>query len=231
MIIYLFILLLYNLDIMITFPQRQIKKNYRSITGHFPSVKNNKSINFESKLEKTLFLTLEFDDHVETYQEQPQIQIDFDGKIKTYSADCYVHYKSDSNLQDKLIEVKYSSELIKKREYFEKKFTAIKKATSELGLIFSLFTEENFSQTYLDNLDFLYRYKTHGCTNEYDEEIIALIDNQTLPATFIVSKLTDNPNKAISVANSIWGLVADNKLTTEMHEQKITMNSLVKVRA
>ena len=216
---------------MINFTQRKIKKNYRSITGHFPSVKNNKSINFESKLEKTLFLTLEFDDNVEAYQEQPQIQIDFNGKTKTYSADCYVHYKNDSNLQDKLIEVKYSSELIKKREYFEKKFTAIKKAASELDLIFSIFTEENFSQIYLDNLNFLYRYKTHGRINEYDEEIIALLNIQILPASFITNELTDNPAKAISVANSIWGLVADNRLTTEMHEQKITMNSLVKVRA
>ena len=33
----------------IVFNQRKIKKNYCSITEHFPSVKNNKSIGFESK--------------------------------------------------------------------------------------------------------------------------------------------------------------------------------------
>ena len=49
----------------ITFIQRKLQKNYRSITGHFPSVKNNKSIAFESKLESELFLSLEFDDDVD----------------------------------------------------------------------------------------------------------------------------------------------------------------------
>ncbi len=59
----------------IEFTQRKIKKNYRSVTGHFPSIKNNKSIAFNSILEKELFLTLEFDDEVILYQEQPQIEI------------------------------------------------------------------------------------------------------------------------------------------------------------
>ena len=63
----MFIFIWYNLDIMISFPQRQIKKNYRSITGHFPSIKNNRSVAYESKLEKAFFLTLEFDDTVESY--------------------------------------------------------------------------------------------------------------------------------------------------------------------
>lgn len=42
----------------IKFPQRKIKKNYRSVTGHFPSLKNGKSIGFESLLEKILFLVI-----------------------------------------------------------------------------------------------------------------------------------------------------------------------------
>lgn len=67
-------------DDAITFEQRQIKKNYRSVTGHFPSVKNNKSIGFESSLEKILFLYLEFDNTVETYKEQPRIMIIKNGK-------------------------------------------------------------------------------------------------------------------------------------------------------
>ena len=41
-------------NITLKFSQRKINKNYRSITGHFPSIKNNTSIGFESKLEKVL---------------------------------------------------------------------------------------------------------------------------------------------------------------------------------
>ena len=74
----------------ITFNQRKVGKNYRSLTGHFPSIKNNKSIAFESKLENSFFLTLEFEDSVSSYQEQPQIEISLNGKKKIYSADCYI---------------------------------------------------------------------------------------------------------------------------------------------
>ena len=77
-------------DSNIKFSQRKIKKNYRSITGHFPSIKNNTSIGFESKREKAHFLALEFDNEVVSYQEQPQIEIFFNGKNQIYSADCYI---------------------------------------------------------------------------------------------------------------------------------------------
>jgi ABC-2 type transport system ATP-binding protein len=66
----------------INFSKRQIKKNYRSITGHFPSIKNNTSIGFESKLEKAHFLSLEFDNEVISYQEQPQVEICIEVKRK-----------------------------------------------------------------------------------------------------------------------------------------------------
>ena len=48
-------------NIPTNFPQRKITKSYRSVMEHFPSIKNNKSIAFESKLKNEFFLTLEFD--------------------------------------------------------------------------------------------------------------------------------------------------------------------------
>ena len=104
-------------DDAITFGQRQIKKNYRSITGHFPSVKNNRSIGFESSLEKILFLYLEFDNTVETYREQPRIMIIKNGKPQKYDVDCFIKRYKKSNLKDALIEVKYLNEFEKKKTY------------------------------------------------------------------------------------------------------------------
>lgn len=100
-----------NLDI--SFNQRKIKKNYRSITGHFPSVKNNKSIAFESKLESFLFLTLEFDDSVVSYQEQPQIEILVNSNPKIYSADCYIKRVKNLKKKNTIVEAKYTSDLKK----------------------------------------------------------------------------------------------------------------------
>ena len=116
----------------IKFSQRKIKKNYRSIIGHFPSIKNNTSISFESKLEKAHFLSLEFDNEVISYQEQPQIEICINGNDKIYSADCYIKRYNNSLKKDSIVEVKYTSEIEKRKEYFEKKFESAKTSTNKL---------------------------------------------------------------------------------------------------
>ena len=212
---------------MISFPQRQIKKNYRSITGHFPSIKNNTSVAYESKLEKAFFLTLEFDDTVESYQEQPQISIEFKERVKTYSADCYVRYASDSNKKNTLVEVKYTQELAKKKEYFDEKFQAIEKACADMTIDFNVFTEEVYPQVYIENIDFLYRYKTHGREESYDNEIVSLLEKENMTASDIAKNITDDPKELIVVSNAIWGLVSIGNLTTELHNVKVSMHSLI----
>ena len=212
---------------MISFPQRQIKKNYRSITGHFPSVKNNKSVAYESKLEKAFFLTLEFDDTVESYQEQPQITIDFKERIKTYSADCYVRYTSDSSKQNTLVEVKYTQELEKKKAYFDEKFQAIEKACADMIIDFNVFTEEVYPQVYIENIDFLYRYKTHGREESYDNEIVSLLEKENMAASDIAKTITNDPKELIVVSNAIWGLVSTGHLTTDLCNAKVSMHSFI----
>lgn len=212
---------------MITFPQRKIKKNYRSVTGHFPSIKNGKSVAYESKLEKTFFLTLEFDNNVASYQEQPQISINFQKRIKTYSADCYVRYDEAANIPDLLIEVKYTQELEKRKEYFEEKFASIRQACDDLNLDFQIFTEQNYPQVYIDNLDFLYRYKTHGREKKFDDQILSFNFTDATTASKIANTLTNDPKELIVASNAIWGLVAAGKLTTDLYNTKVNMYSTV----
>ena len=213
----------------IVFNQRKIKKNYRSITGHFPSVKNNKSIGFESKLEKALFLVLEFDNTVLSYQEQPQIEIFFNGKTRTYSADCYIKRVENSNLNGTLVESKYIEELLSDEKYFEKKFEAVRISAKKLGLDFEVFTEENHSEVYLDNIDFLYRYKLNPAKNKYENQILTLLGNKKLSAYDLAKQITSSHIEYALVSNSIWDLVAQEKLKTDLENKKLTMNSLVEV--
>jgi hypothetical protein len=213
----------------IVFNQRKIKKNYRSITGHFPSVKNNKSIGFESKLEKALFLVLEFDNTVLSYQEQPQIEIFFKGKTRTYSADCYIKRVENFNLNGTLVESKYIEELLSDEKYFEKKFEAVRISAKELGLDFEVFTEENHSEVYLDNIDFLYRYKLNPQKNKYENQILTLLGNKKLAAYDLAKQITSNHVEYALVSNFIWDLVAQEKLKTDLENKKLTMNSLVEV--
>ena len=211
------------------FTQRKLKKNYRSITGYFPSVKNNISIGFESKLEKTFFLMLEFDDDVLAYQEQPQIKIVLDGRKKTYSADCFIKRVDSSILRDTLVEVKYTSELEKEKEYFEKKFKAIRQATDELDLGFIIFTEEDYSDDYISNLDFLYRYITQAREKAYDAKIKTLLKDKKLSAKDIAEQISESPTELMLISNAIWGLVADKQLSTDLHSSQVDMNSKVEV--
>ena len=216
---------------IVHFSQRNIKKNYRSITGHFPSIKNNTSIGFESKLEKAHFLSLEFDNEVISYQEQPQIEICINGNDKIYSADCYIKRAKNSNKKDSIVEVKYTNEIEKRKEYFEKKFESAKTSVNKLNLDFEVYTEKIHSEIYLDNLDFLYRYKLQPIENKYEDQILATIINKNnkISAFDLANLISKNPIEYGLISNCIWDLVCKEKLKTNLELVKITMNSLVEL--
>ena len=217
-------------DSPIKFSQRKIKKNYRSITGHFPSIKNNTSIGFESKLEKAHFLALEFDNEVISYQEQPQIEIFFNGKNQIYSADCYIKRVKNSSKKDSIVEVKYTNEIEKKKEYFEKRFESAKISSNKLNLDFEVYTEQNHSEIYLDNLDFLYRYKLYPIENKYENQIIDLLkENKKISAFELANLISQNLIDYPTISNCIWDLVCKEKLKSDLQSAKVTMNSFVEL--
>lgn len=217
-------------DSIINFSQRKIKKNYRSITGHFPSIKNNTSIGFESKLEKAHFLALEFDNEVISYQEQPQIEIFFNGKNQIYSADCYIKRVKNSSKKDSIVEVKYTNEIEKKKEYFERRFESARISANKLNLDFEVYTEANHSEIYLDNLDFLYRYKLYPIENKYENKIINLVkQNRRVSAFELANLISQNLKDYPTMSNCIWDLVCKEKLKSDLQSVKVTMNSFVEL--
>ena len=204
----------------IKFPQRKIKKNYRSVTGHFPSLKNGKSIGFESLLEKSYFLSLEFNDDIIFYYEQPQIEIFFKNKNMVYSMDCYVVRGKNLALKDSLVEIMY----------FEEKFEATKVLAKNRNLNFELFTEKSLSSIYLNNLDFLYKFKLNPVESEHENRIFEVLKNSKSMTAYSLSKCISSSLKDYPViSNDIWSLVANNKLRTNLENNKVTMNSLIEV--
>ena len=217
-------------DSSIKFSKRKIKKNYRSITGHFPSIKNNTSIGFESKLEKAHFLSLEFDNEVISYQEQPQVEICINGKDKIYSADCYIKRAKISLKKDSIVDVQYTNEIEKRKEYFEKKFEAATISANKLSLEFEIYTEKIHSEIYLDNLDFLYRYKLQPIENKYEEQVLEMVNkNNKISAFDLANLISKNPIEYGLISNCILDLVCKEKLKTNLELAKITMNSLVEL--
>lgn len=215
----------------ITFVQRKLQKNYRSITGHFPSVKNNKSIPFESKLESELFLTLEFDNDVESYLEQPQITITVDGKEKVYHADCFIKVFDSSERRDTIVEAKYTTDLNKEenKEAYKKKFKAAAVTTSKMNMDFLVYTELAHSEIYIFNLDFLYRYKTQPRENKFDSKIKHILSKAPTQAIDVAKSISTNLNEYMIVSNAIWGLVANGELSTDL-EKELNMNSIIEMK-
>jgi hypothetical protein len=220
-----------NLKEPITFVQRKLQKNYRSITGHFPSVKNNKSIPFESKLESELFLTLEFDNDVELYLEQPQIIITIDGKEKAYHADCFIKMFDGSKKRNTIVEAKYTSDLNKEenKEAYEKKFKAATLTANSMDINFLVYTEQSYSKTYIFNLDFLYRYKTQSRENKFDSKIKHILSKAPTQAIDVAKSISTNLNEYMIVSNAIWGLVAHGELSTDL-EKELNMNSIIEMK-
>jgi hypothetical protein len=216
-------------DDAITFGQRQIKKNYRSVTGHFPSVKNNRSIGFESSLEKILFLFLEFDDTVETYREQPRIMIIKNGKPQKYDVDCFIKRYKSSNLKDALIEVKYINEFEKNKDIYEKKFAAAEIRCKEIGVEFKFLTELNFNEIYISNIDFLYRFILHPSEDKYDDIILDILKDKKISAFELANLIMKSPSEYQRVSNNIWKLVTKNILKTDLENEKVTMKSMVEI--
>lgn len=165
-----------------------------------------------------------------SYQEQPQIEIFFNGKNQIYSADCYVKRVENSSKKDSIVEVKYTNEIEKRKDYFEKRFEAATISANKLNLDFEIYTEENHSEIYLDNLDFLYRYKLYPIENKYENQIINLVKkNKKISAFDLANLISQNPLEYGLISNCIWDLVCKEKLKSDLLSAKVTMNSFVEL--
>ena len=207
-------------------PVRKPKKNYRSLTGMFYSLKNNKGIFFESKLERDLFLTLEFNKNVIKYEEQP-LALNYKKENRTYpyTPDCLVHYVKD---RPTVLEVKYSEEIEADKEVFKYKFDQITNTLKEKGYAFKMFTEKDLDEIALENMNFIYNYVTIKDQSMINETYQKLQLIGSAPYTEILSKLSLDRHKQAIYIPYIWYLVLTGKLDINMYE-KISPQTYIKV--
>ena len=139
-------------------PVRKIPKNYRSVTGFFPSVKNGRSMAFESRLERDFFLLLEFDPDVLEYEEQPLVlEEKLAGNKLKYTPDCLITYRGHHPHQT-IVEVKYRKDLEENKDELLPRFDLAKSYAEENGLAFKVMTDEDIRGSFLDNCRFIYGF-------------------------------------------------------------------------
>ncbi len=150
------------------------------------SFRGEKSISFESKLERDLLSLLEFDDSVIDVTEQP-FTIEYENsndRFVTYTPDFLVEFKSpvtthsyDSYRKPLLIEVKPEKVLERKFNVLKPKFkTGIRFAKTN-DMVFKIFSESKIRTPKLKNLKIISRYKRYCYSIDEEYRIIEHLNN------------------------------------------------------
>ncbi len=147
---------------------RKIGYTYSSVSGHY-AFRKEKSIAFESTLERDLLTILEFNSSVFDVTEQP-ITIEYINKNSrevTYTPDFLVLFNDPNELTNitsvsrkpLLIEVKPRDILIKKWNILKPKFQIATKYAKSNDMKFKIFDETRIRTPYLKRVQLLNRYK------------------------------------------------------------------------
>lgn len=97
-----------------------------------------------------------------------------------------------------------------------------------MNLDFEVFTEENFTEVQLFNLDFLYRYKLNPLCNKYEEIILERMEKlEKIKAKDLSSSISSSLSEYSIISNTIWSLVSKGNLNANIDEETLSMNSYV----
>ena len=202
---------------------RKIPVQTRSVAGYFYSVKNRRNIDFESQLEKKFYLTFEFNDEIERYQEQPvKVETALNGRKITYIPDCLIYFKPELNKNPLLVEIKYLKEIKEKKEKIVNKVKAVSKYCKENGFLFKIFTDKKLDETYINNIKFLYRYserpKSNGKYEEYENRIYSVLYGNDLTVGELLNITALNDSERMTILPVIWHLAFKKKLSLNLNK-------------
>ncbi|MFK7114663.1 TnsA endonuclease N-terminal domain-containing protein [Flavobacterium oreochromis] len=221
---------------------RDIGFKASSLSGQICSTKINKPIQFESSLERDFIYLLEFDRKVSSYLEQPVeiIYTDSKGKKRKYTPDFIVTYH-DKFKKTEIIEIKYESELLKKKGDLEEKFECARKYCIENGFVFKVISDKYIrdeKHVLLKNFKFLSRYRDFFDKIDYiatgihfDTSYACIlldkveeIENCTINK--LVSSITNDWEKKAELIFLTWYLIANNFIECDLNSP-LRLNSII----
>ena len=209
-------------------PVRKIPKNYRSVTGTFPSHKNKRNIFYESLLERDIYLLLEFNDEVVSYEEQPfKIYYQRAKSTYRYTPDVLVHYRPKLNKLPCVFEIKMSDEIKEKKVFFEEKFNQIEKYINVNNLEFKMITELDIDEVYLENAMFLYRFRELNSPNVTKTILEKIKLFSEISVIDFLERFSTNKFEQMEILPYIWQLIFLKRISVDMYN-KITNKSFIK---
>lgn len=201
-------------------PVRKIPRTFRSVRGQFPSVKNDRSVAFESTIERDFFLSLEFDPTVRSYEEQPvQISGVVDGKEVTYTPDCLVEYSDDKPLL--LAEIKSAEEMEKASTNLLRRLTLAREYAEDNCMVFRVFTEKDIRTPRLETCRFLYGFSAEPRDLASRKEPILTIVSSAGEITLsgLLNRLSPERTIQARFTPVIWHLLFTGELAADLDQQ------------
>ena len=204
-------------------PVRKIGIGSSSLRGSIPSEKNNRTISYESGLERDLIYRLEFDFIVRDFTEQPLfIQYQDKGKQRSYTPDFLVTYypslSPDRPPLPTLIEVKYRDDLRKNWRKLKPKFKAAVAYSKEQNWRFKILTENEIRTPYLDNIKLLWRHKFSNIDRTMHKRIEWLFEEyETLTPRQVRNLSFQSEDLQDEALYTLWCLIAKGKIQTDLN--------------
>ncbi len=214
-------------------PARKIPQNYRSVTGFFPSLKNDRSVAYESPLERDFYTLQEFDDNVAFYEEQPVKVPHIKGrKSIIYYPDCLITYKPEVNRKNLLADVHDKESIEEDKDNFEYRRNVLSSFAKGRGEDYDYFTEEDIRGPHLENVKFLYNYAK---APQILDEVLLIMRNcpvAGVPLTIneLLAALSPDKRRQLQILPSIYHLIWVKRIYTNLFDQMINMKSIVEVK-
>lgn len=206
---------------------RKIGYTYGSVSGYF-SFRKEKSIAFESLLEKDLLTLLEYNQKVLDVIGQPVTLMypNHNNREVQYTPDFLVYFKTNfgdtnyelSNNKPLLIEVKPREKLRKEFHELRPRFKLAMKYAMENGFIFKLYDERKIRGIYFQNVSFIERYKTLQYDKYEEERILKHLDTlgQTSIDHVLAYLYASQTHQGIALGQ-IWNMMANHKIACDMN--------------
>lgn len=205
---------------------RKIGYTYGSLSGYYPFRKE-KSIAFESSLERDLIILLEFNDSVCDVIEQP-LTIEYrnrKGTIVSYTPDFLVYFNELNSLLGKrikrkplLIEVKPRDVLKKDFHLYKDRFKQAIKYANKNEMIFKVFDETRIRTQYFANVKFLERYKELVFDSYEREQILALLNIAgNLSIEYLLEYFCKTREQRGIMLSHIWKLISNKIIECDLN--------------
>lgn len=200
---------------------RKIGYTYGSLSGVF-SFRGEKSIAFESSLERDLLRLLEFNETVIDVTEQPFTieYINHNNRPTTYTPDFLVHFAlNPSSLQTVpnpkplIIEVKPRRKIITDFDTLRHKFRTGLRFAKQNDMNYRIYDESRIRTLEFDNIIFLTQFKRRQYDSDEESRIIEHLSNigHTSIDCLLAHLYVTKEERGIALAQ-IWHLVSVKKL-------------------